>query len=167
MKRVIAVAAIVIGIAAFCKISCAEDKLGYADMQTIFDGYSKAKDSAKVFEKEVKAEREKIEKLQNEIKGLQETFEKTKDLCKPEEKAAKEKVIQEKIMEFSLLLKETNQVLDEKRRVLEDARIDEIKKAIEKYAKKRGFSAILDSRVVLFGSAGSDVTKEIVKEINK
>jgi len=104
--------------------------------------------------------------LQEEIKKLQEEFEAKKDLMKPEEKKKKEEEMKAKIQEFSTAWRNVNQNLDKKRMELEKIVLEEITKTVKKYGKKHGYKLIIDSRVVLFGPEGIDLTEEITKTLN-
>jgi len=74
--------------------------------------------------------------------------------------------LRKKIQEFSRKWAEVNKKLDERRKELENARLKEIKDAIKKYGKEKGYTVILDSRVILFGETSADLTDEIIKVLN-
>lgn len=141
-------------------------KIGYVDLQKIFSEYKKAKESENMFKKEVEEEQKKINEMQAEIKKMQSEYEKKKDLMKPEERRKKEEELKKKIQEFSKKWAEVNKKLDKRRKDLEDARLEEIKKTIKEYGKKKGYTVILDSRVILFGEKYTDLTSEIIKVLN-
>ncbi len=142
-------------------------KLGYVDLKEVFSKYTRANEMEATFMKEVKAEQDKVSKLENKIKNAQQDFEKKKDIMKPEEKAKKETELRADIQEFTKMWSEVNKKLDEKRKDIEEVLLDEIKKEVKKYGEKNGFTAILDSRVVIYGQEVVNLTGKIIKAVNK
>lgn len=142
-------------------------KIGYVDIKKVFDNYEKAKKIEQDFRKEVMDEQKNIDKMQEDIRKMQEDYEKKKSMMKPEEQAKKESEIKSKIQEFSQKWNEVSKKLDEKGKGLESQIIDEIKKAIGDYAKKNGYSIVIDSRFILYGENTLDLTDEIIKTLNK
>jgi Skp family chaperone for outer membrane proteins len=50
---------------------------------------------------------------------------------------------------------------------LEKKCLDEILEAVKDYGRKQKCGMIFDSRVVLYGPEGTDITDEIIKALNK
>jgi len=145
-------------------------KIGYVDIKKVFDNYENAKKVQESFMKEVNEEQKKMDKLQEEIKKMQEDYEKKKDMMKQEERTKKENEIKTKIQDFSKKWTETKQKLDEKGNSLEEQLFNEIKAAISEYAKKNGYSIVInsfDSKLILYGEKSADLTDEIIKILNK
>lgn len=159
---------ILVFLSVFCLSAFSQSvKIGYVNMKEIFENYEKAKKIEESFKKEVAEEQKNIDKMQEDIKKMQEDYEKKKNMMKPEEQAKKETEIRSKIQEFSQKYSEVSKKLDEKGKALESQIVDEIKKAIEDYAKKNGYSIILDSRLLLYGDEATNLTDEIIKVLNK
>jgi len=161
------VAGLVVFSLGFWATGFAEGKTGYVDLQKIFQGYKKAHENEKKFKEEVEAQQKEINRLQDKIKKEQEDFDKKKDLLKAEERQKKEEQLREMVQDFSGRWKEVNQKLDMRREELEKECLDEIVKATRDYGKKNGYSLILDSRVVVYGPEGLDLSEEILKILNK
>jgi outer membrane protein len=142
-------------------------KIGYVEIQKVFSGYGKANEAEEGFKKDVEAEQHKVSQLESDIKKMQAEFEKKKDILQPEERSRKEEEIREKVQEFSMLWSNINKSLDAKRQKLEDSILEEIQEEIKVYGKKNGFTAILDSRLVLYGKESIDLTEEIIKVLNE
>ncbi len=142
-------------------------KIGYVDLKEVFSKFTKASEMEAKFMKEVETEQKKVSNLETGIKKMQSEYEQKKDIMKPDEKAKKEAELREKIQEFSKMWSEINKKLDEKRKVLEDELLEEIKKEVKKYGEKNGFTAILDSRVIIYGHDTVNLTGEIIKSVNK
>ncbi|MFN4227444.1 MAG: OmpH family outer membrane protein [Candidatus Ratteibacteria bacterium] len=142
-------------------------KIGYIDIKKVFDNYEEAKKTEANFKKEVDDAQKDLDKLEGDIRKMQEDYEKKKNMMKPEEQAKKEKEIKDKIQELSKIYLETKQRLDEKGKTLESQIFENIKKAISEYAKKNGYSIVVDSRMILYGENAVDLTDEIIKILNK
>jgi len=108
-----------------------------------------------------------MDKMQEEIKKMQEDYEKKKNIMKPEEQKKKEEEIRAKVQEFSKKWTEISQHLDKKGKQLESQIIEEIKKTVGEYAKKNGYSIVIDSRLIFYGDNSCDLTDEIIKILNK
>ncbi len=142
-------------------------KIGYVDLKEVFSKFGKAKEMEENFKKEVEEEQKKISEMEKNIKKMQAEYEQKKDIMKPEEKGKKEADLREKIQEFSREWSEVNRKLDEKRKDLENVLIEEIKKDVRSYGENKGFTVILDSRVIIYGQDVINLTGEITKVINK
>jgi|LSQX01.1.fsa_nt_gb Skp family chaperone for outer membrane proteins len=140
--------------------------IGYVDMRQVFAGYKKAQTAEANFKQEVEAEKKKIDQCKEDITCMQAEFEQKKDILKPTEKAKKEEELKEKVKEYFSLAETTNKQLDTKRQELEEKLLEEIRKEVNKYGSAKGVSVILDSRMVLFGQPGMDLTEEIIKVLN-
>jgi len=160
--------AIAVSAVLFCgNVSAQAMKIGYVEIRKVFSGYEKAKKAEADFKNEIEAEQKKISQLQDNIKKMQAEFEQKKDILKPEEKAKKEEELKAKVQEYFTLANTTNKNLDAKRQELEEKLLEEIKEEITKYGEKKGFTVILDSRMVLFGQTTIDLTGEIINILNK
>ncbi|HOK57222.1 MAG TPA: OmpH family outer membrane protein [bacterium] len=142
-------------------------KIGYVDIKKVFDNYDEAKKTEEKFKKEIDEAQKNLDKLQDEVKKMQEDYEKKKSMMKPEEQTKKENEIKAKVQELSKKWMETKQKLDDRGKELENQIFEDIKKAIADYAKKNGFSMVVDSRLILYGESAVDLTDEVIKLINK
>ncbi|MCM8784982.1 MAG: OmpH family outer membrane protein [Candidatus Omnitrophica bacterium] len=142
-------------------------KIGYIDIKKVFDNYEEAKKTEANFKKEVDEAQKDLDKLEGEVKKMQEDYEKKKNMMKPEEQTKKENELKGKIQELSKKYLETKQRLDERGKTLENQIFENIKKAISEYAKKNGYSIVVDSRMILYGEDAVDLTEEIIKILNK
>lgn len=142
-------------------------KIGYVDIKKVFDNYEEAKKTEEKFKKEIDDAQKDLDKLQEEVKKMQDDYEKKKNMMKPEEQTKKENELKAKIQELSKKWIETKQKLDDRGKALENQIFEDIKKAIGDYAKKNGYSMVVDSRLILYGESAVDLTDEIIKIINK
>ncbi|MGB9642397.1 MAG: OmpH family outer membrane protein [Candidatus Ratteibacteria bacterium] len=142
-------------------------KIGYVNLEMVFDQYKKTAESRTEFEKEKDSQQKEIAKKQEELRKAQESYEKQKDVLKPEEKKKTEEEIQKLQQEFYNFVGAANQKLDEKKNQLIEARLKEIQDAIKAFAIKEKYDFILNSQAVFYGPEGTDITEQIVKFLNK
>lgn len=144
--------------------SCfAENRICSVDLVRVFDEYKKRGDFDKELESKGKEEEAHRDKLIEDLKEIRDKMVVVSD--KEKEKKQKELTVKSKeLQEFDQKLRiDLRKDWDEKlREVLED-----IKKSVEEFAKKEKCDFVIDSKVLLYGGKNSDVTKGIVKILNK
>ena len=136
--------------------------IGYIDLAKIFDQYEKTKDSDKDLEVEwqgrqgeIKASREEITRLKDELEVLSEAA-----------KAKKQEIIDDKIKELQGFTKEIQDELTSERNEIVSQILKDIDTTINQYGKSNGYDLILNERVLLYHAEGLDLTGEIVKILN-
>lgn len=142
-------------------------KVGYVNLEMVFDQYKKTAESRDEFDKERENQQKEIARKQEELRKAQELYEKQKDILKPEEKKKNEEEIQKLQQEFYSFVGMANQKLEERKNLLIEARLKEIQDAIKDFAIKEKYDFILNSQAVFYGPEGSDITQQIVKFLNK
>lgn len=142
-------------------------KIGYVNIEVVFDQYKKTAESRKEFEKEKEIQQKEIAKKQEDLRKAQETYEKQKDVLKPEEKKKNEEEIQKLQQEFYNFVGQANQKLDEKKAHLIEARLKEIQTGIKDFAEKEKYDFILNNQAVFYGPQGTDLTEQVVNFLNK
>lgn len=142
-------------------------KVGYVNLEVVFEQYKKTAESRDEFDKERETQQKEIAKKQEELRKAQELYEKQKDVLKPEEKKKSEEELQKIQQEFYNFVGAANQKLEEKKNQLIEARLKEIQDAIKDFAIKEKYDFILNSQAVFYGPEGSDITEQVVKFLNK
>ncbi|MCX7704724.1 MAG: OmpH family outer membrane protein [bacterium] len=142
-------------------------KVGYVNIEMVFDQYKKTAESRDEFDKERENQQKEIVKKQEELRKAQELYEKQKDVLKPEEKKKSEEEIQKLQQEFYNFVGSANQKLEEKKNQLIEARLKEIQDAIKDFAIKEKYDFILNSQAVFYGPEGSDITQQVINFLNK
>ena len=138
-------------------------KMATIDLSRAFDEYEKTKQSDKVLEgkgNEKKAERDKkvaeIKKLKGEM-----------DLLSDEGKQEKQAIIDQKVKELQEFDREVRDSLRGERDQMVREILKDIDQVIQEYGNERGYTMILNDRVLLFKDKSLDVTEEIIKRLNK
>jgi outer membrane protein len=139
-----------------------ELKLGYVDLDKIFDEYHKTKEAYKALDGKLKAKEAERKKMVDEVRRLKDELELLSDKGKEEKQAA----IDEKI---AALTEFDNKAKDElKKERIESIRTisAEIDGVIQGYGKDQGFDLILASRSLVFGKDEYDATEAVIKMLN-
>lgn len=137
-------------------------KIAYMDLGKIFDEYNKTKDLDKQLTGKGDAKQTEREKMVTEIKKLKDEM----DLMSDKGKEAKQAAIDDKIKKLQDFDRETRDGLRKERDDMARTILKEIKDVIDNMGKKEGYSLILDSRAILYGTEGDDLTNEILKALN-
>lgn len=140
----------------------AGEKIAYMDLAKIFDEYNKTKDLDKQLEDKGTAKQAERDKLVAEIKKLKDEVE----LMADKGKEAKQAAIDEKIKKLQDFDRESRDALRKERDDMARQILNEIKGVIDEVGKKEGYLLILDSRAILYGKEGDDLTNNILKTIN-
>jgi len=140
----------------------AGEKIAYMDLAKIFDEYNKTKDLDKQLEDKGTAKQAERDKLVAEIKKLKDEVE----LMADKGKEAKQAAIDEKIKKLQDFDRESRDALRKERDDMARQILNEIKGVIDEVGKKEGYLLILDSRAILYGKEGDDLTSNILKMKN-
>jgi outer membrane protein len=140
----------------------AAGKIAYVDLAQAFDKYEKTKAFDETLTEVQTAKEKELEQMANEIKAIEDKM----SLLSDKEKEAKKKEMDEKTKK----LKQSSQQIALDLRKDRDEKLKEILQDIEKviqaYAQKNGYDFVLNDKVLLYGAASSDVTQDIVDQLN-
>lgn len=143
----------------FCET---EGKVGFVDLSRSFDEYQKTKDFDKDLEKKGDTKQEQREKLVKDIRKMREEIELMND--KAREK--KEQDIEAKIKALQDFDQDAKAMLTKERDDMVRDILKEMNDVIQEYGEGRGYSIILNDRVLLYGNKTIDITDEIIKILN-
>lgn len=164
MKKFVVILAVLGLICILSFDSFAKDlKIGYVDILKVFNDYGKTKKYDKMLEEKKQEKEGKLEVKRKEIEKLQSKLSLLKD--------EKQKVQQEKIAAAVKDYRELEQrIFDElkkeRNRKMQEI-VDDINKIIKDYAKKEKFDLVINENSVLYGTKAMDITKEILKNVNR
>ncbi|MFH0771161.1 MAG: OmpH family outer membrane protein [Candidatus Omnitrophota bacterium] len=143
-------------------VFAAGEKIAYMDLGKIFDDYNKTKDFDKELEKKSDFKQAERDKLVAEIKKLKDEI----DLMSDKAKEPKQAAIDDKIKKLQDFDRDTRDALRKERDDMARRILKEIKDVIDGLGKKEGYSLILDSRAVLYGAEGDDLTNSVSNDLN-
>lgn len=123
----------------------------------------------KALEAKMKADFERrANELQAEGKQLEadlKKFQQEADLMSPQDRAAKEKDLQTRQIDFGYKRRQLQEDVQTRERELTQKMMDEIKGVIESVAKEQGVSVVLQDPV--YAADGVDITDEVLKRLSK
>ncbi len=160
IKRIL-VLTVVLGFT-IASICYAEYKICSIDLLRVFEDYQKRKDfdaQLETLKKEKEAQRNK---LIDQLKEIQDKI----SVLSDSEKAKKQNELSTKSKELQALDQKIQIDLrkdwDEKLRDV----LDDIKKVVEEFSKKEGYTFALDGKALLYNAQETDVTDQIIKILN-
>jgi len=167
MKKILA--ALLVGLFTFgliaAEVSAKELKVGYVDMQKVFNEYKKTKEAESDLESKGKVKTEERGKMVEDIRRLKDEIELLSDKNKEKKQGEIDGKIQ-KLQEFDR--KARTELLQDREDVLRQITKD-INRVIQNYGKKHDYDMILnkDKRVLLYDKGDADITESVLRELNK
>lgn len=157
---------LLIGLITFCcanLVSAQDVKMGYVDVEKVFNDYELTKQNDAKLKEEGKAKTGERAGLVDEIKKLKDEAE----LLSEEARKEKEAVIEEKLKDLRDFDEKTKNELRSKRDFLLKKIFDEIRQNIEEVGKAEGYTFIFNDRALLYKTPANDLTEQVVKKMNE
>ncbi len=149
-------------------VANAETKIGFVDMQKAIQATAAGKKAKAELEGDFNKKKKDLEKKEADLKKMGEDLEKKKSVLSEEALGKKQAEFQEEMMKYRDVVGKSQVEIQKKERELTAPILEKMKKAIAKLAKDKGYSLILEnSQMVLFATAESDLTDEVVKAFEK
>jgi outer membrane protein len=147
-----------------CMFAGAEEiKIGYVNLGKTFDEYEKTKKYDKSLEEKGSKKEKARQKLVDEIKELKDEM----VLLSDKGKEDKQSNIDEKIKSLQEFDKETRDELRQERDEMVRDILREIDAVIQDYGKEKGYTVILNDRMLVYGNEAIEVTQDIIDILNK
>jgi len=139
-----------------------DEKFGYVDLSQIFNEYKRTKEYDAELEKETNAFQEERNKMIESVRDAQGKL----ALMKEEGKTKMQETIDKQkadLLEFDRQKRtDLTKKRDEKVREI----LLEIEKIVSDYAKKEGYTMVLNDRVLIYGGENLNITDKILKILN-
>jgi outer membrane protein len=142
--------------------SFAAEKIAYINFVSVFDSYQKTKDYDETLGDLQKTKQKEIEGKVDEIKKLQDKL----SLLSEKEKKNKQEDIDTKTKDLQEFQRNAERDLLKAREDRAKEIFKDIEDLITETAKQGGYTLILDSRMVLYGSESLDISKDILDKLN-
>ena len=139
-----------------------ESKIGYVDLASVFDQYSKTQASETSLEQRGKQKEAELEGRLTELKKMREGLE----LLGNDAREAKAREVEERAESLQQFRNSAARDLRRERDKAAKAILDDIQKGIQEYGKANGFTMIFDARSLLYAEQAHDLTDEILKMLN-
>jgi len=153
----------------FTSFASANVKMGYVDMQKAISQTKSGKKAFNKLKKVQKAKQTQLDKKKKEIEGKRASLEKKMSVWSNEKKIQEQQKFQREVLEAEKLFRQSQLELAKQEEDLLKPVLTGLRDAIAKYAKKQGYTMILERAggTVLFASDEADLTAKIVKAYGK
>ena len=149
-------------------VHAAEAKIGFVDMQKAIQSTAAGKKAKAELEGEFNKKKKELEKKEADLKKMGEDLERKKSVLSEEVLSKKQAEFQEEMMKYRDVVGKSQVEIQKKERDLTAPILEKMKKVIEKVAKDKGYSMVLEnSQMVLYSNADSDLTDDVIKAYEK
>ena len=171
MKKIVMVAvAVVVLVAGFsvskARAESASMKIGSVNINRAINESNEGKAANAKMDAEVKAKKQKIDAMQNELKKMGEDLEKQRLILSADALKEKQQAAQQKYMEFQ----KTGMEFEKQLAQAQDAALkpitERLQKVIQQIGKDDGYSLIVPSEAALYTPGGSDITDKVIAAFN-
>ncbi|NQT95686.1 MAG: OmpH family outer membrane protein [Candidatus Omnitrophica bacterium] len=164
VKVLILVVALMLGFCSFSEYAQAADavKIAYIDVASVFDSYDKTKDEDAALGKKSETKQKERERVVEKIRNSKSELE----LLGEKQREKKQAQIDEEIRKLQDFDREAKTELRRERDTMVREILKEIDVVIKDYAKKNGYTIVLNSRILVYAEEGYDITREIVNILN-
>lgn len=146
----------------------AEMKIGFVDMQKAVQSTAAGKKAKSELEGELEKRKKELQKKDADLKKMKEDLDKKKSVMSEEALQKKMTEFQEEFTSFQQIVGKNQMELQKREQDLTGPILTKMRKVIEKVAKEKGYSMILEnSAMVLYASKDNDLTDDIVKAFEK
>lgn len=153
----------------FVSVASANVKVGYVDMQKALSMTKAGKRAVKDLKKVQSSKQKELDKRKKAIEKEQAELEKKFAVYSQEKKIKAQQDFQRKAMEAEKYFRQSQMELAKKEKDLLEPIYKGLRSAIEKYAKKEGYSMVFEKTAssLLFAQDGTDLTAKVVKAYGK
>lgn len=146
----------------------AEVKIGYVDMQKAIQSTAAGKKAKAELEGEFNKKKKELEKKEADLKKMGEDLERKKSVLSEEVLNKKQAEFQEEMLKYRDVVGKSQIEIQKKERDLTAPILDKMRKTIEKVAKEKGYTMVLEnSQMVLYATADADLTEAVIKAYEK
>lgn len=149
----------------------AEFKMAYVDVQKAIEKTSMGKKAKEEMKKEADKKNKELEKKKSDIDKMREDIEKKRSVLAEEAFAKRAGELQEEMQKFNQTASKAQAELQKKESELLEPIVKKMKLVIERLAKDKGISMVIQSnqnaQIVLYSSSELDLTEDLVKAFDK
>ena len=160
---VAAAAALMLSVPAFA------DSVAFVDVQQAVQTTSAGKKAKSSLDAEFKKRKETLDKKKADIEKMGQDLEKKRSVLSEEVLGKKQMELQEEMMKFQKQVAENQLEIQKKEEELVGPILEKMKKVIEKVAKEKNVSMVVEKKGqnVLYATAEADLTDSVVKAFEK
>lgn len=168
MNKMILAAVLILG---FSFSAQAEFKLAVVDTQKAILDTKSGKKADEELKKEGEKRQKEIEKKQADLKKKEEDLDKKRSVLSEEAFGKKAQELQQDVMQLRQMAQKAQADLQKKENELLAPIADKMKRIIEKIAKDKGFSMVIQTnpvqKTVIYSAAEFDITADVVSAFDK
>lgn len=155
----------------FATVASADFKVAYVDVQKAIEQTAMGKKAKAELKKEADKKTKELEKKKTDIDKMREDIEKKRSVLAEEAFAKKAAEVTEEMQKFNVAAGKAQQEIQKKESELLEPIMKKMKTVIEKLAKDKGVSMVIQSgaaaQIVLYSTSEADLTDELVKAFDK
>lgn len=140
-------------------------KVGYVDIEKVFNQYSGTKKAKSKLQSKLEAEQKKIDKSKQDILKMKQDLDKQKTILDKNKLKEKEDELQAKLEKLQAEALEIQQKLLSEEKELTANIVEEIRAIVQKIAKEKEFDYVFEKNLLLYG--GEDITYLVLKKMNE
>lgn len=146
----------------------AQAKIGIVDLQKAIQATAAGKKAKTELEAEVEKKKKDIQKREGDLKKMQEDLEKKKGLLSDEVFQKRQAEFQDEMLKYREAFGKSQADLQKRERDLTQPILEKMKKAVDKLAKEKGLTLIIENTpMILFADGSVDITNEVIKAFEK
>ncbi|MCS7215893.1 MAG: OmpH family outer membrane protein [Thermodesulfovibrio sp.] len=153
----------------FVSVARAELKIGIVDLYRVLNESEEGKKSVNELQSMLEARQKTLEEKQKKIQSLREEFEKKRSVLSEEARKAKEEEIERLGRDLQRTAADYQVELQKKQNEITQSMLKEIRQIINDFAKKEGYSLILEKaeQIILFTTPEVEITDKIISIFNQ
>lgn len=146
----------------------ADAKVGFVDMQKAVQATAAGKKAKAELEGEFEKKKKDLQKKEADLKKMGEDLEKKKGVLSEEALGKKQAEFQDEMMKYRDQVGKSQLEIQKKDRELTQPILDKMRKVIEKIAKDKGYSLVVENNAgILYAAKENDLTDEVTKAFEK
>jgi len=144
-------------------------KIGYIDIQKVFQGYKKTGDLEASLKKSQTEQRQNLEKLKEEIEKLRNEFKEGELMLTESAKEEKQAEIDQKARELDNLAQDVTEKLEGRREEYTDEIVKDILATTRAIAEKEGYRLVFSKDALFYATPEPefDLTEKVLSELNE
>lgn len=166
MKKIFGFMIAVMLIAAVPAVA-ANGKVGVIDLQKVLRTSAAGQAAKNEIATKAQAFQKTLEGRQNDLKKLNDEFEKQKMILSKEAIAEKERDLQQKVKDFQRFGKDAQEELQQQDLQATSRILDEVAKVVKDFGAKGGYDVIVEKSTTLYTADSIDLTDQVVKAYDK
>ncbi len=146
----------------------AELKIAIVSMQKAIQGSAAGKKAKAELEADFEKKKKELQKKEADLKKMSEDLERKKSVMSDDAFQKKQADFQEEMMKFRQVVGSNQMEIQKKEQDLTAPIIDKMKKVIDKIAKDKGYSLVIENTaMVLYHDGKLDITDDVLKAFEK